>query len=488
MLVTQTSCFPDVLLPTNKIVDFAQAKEPAKLFNSIFGMYGLAIQALEHLKAGKLEEFDSLATDCSCHLRALRIAAIVQELMNPTSSLEVELEKALKDLKIKQATLKTAGSDLVAWCQKGKKMTGSLAPIVSALQALKMKSQSHSYCFSIQDALKELHVKSDIGFDLAYVIHAYILKLVKDFKLVEESDEVSCADSSCKAVISSHALVKKEVTKLKKLSESIKILSQSEVNIGFIEKDVYRLAKKHLTDLSAAYLLQETFKFPSRHIYSSLNLNQKIIGEKIELPDFYSLTGAFKVCLQKQIPVLLKVKKCLHAHRYQEPDNPFDVYVYLTPNMSGTKFEYGSFLDLKKDGPLVVVEGKRSGKAVYKELVTDYVQRLLKEFDFMHVCEMDGAQHKQYTSDEDSLLQKPSEVIPTLKDEKYFLEAKKLDELREKAQEMGCAFSNQKLLILSHIFADTIKNQMEQLQQRLKTANFIHYDPLTETFSEPMEA
>lgn len=487
MLVTQKSCFPDMLLPINKVINFAQTKEPIKLFNSIFGLYGLAIQALEHLKARNLEEFDSLATDCSCHLRALRIAAIMQELLNPYSTLGAQLEETLRELKIKQAILKKAGSDFNAWCQKGKKMIEPLTPIVSALQTLKLVSQSDSYSFPIQDALQELCVKSDIVLELAYIIHAYILKLVKDYKIVEEEDGVICVDSTCEEIITSHDLVKKEVTKLNKLSQSIKVLSQGEINTGLIEKDIYKLAKKHLTDLSALYLLQETSKLQSQHIYSLLSLSQKNVGGKVELPDFYSLSGAFKVCLQKQIPVLLKVKKCLHAHRYQEPDNPFDVYVYLVPNKSGKKFKYDSFCDLKINGPLIVVEGKRSGKFTTQEHVKDYVKRLMKDFDFMHLCEMDGAQHKQYTSDDDSLLQKPSEVILILKEKRFAFEAKRLDGLREEAEKIGCAFSNQSLLILSHIFADTIKNQQEQLQQRLKIAKLIQYNPVTEKFVEPTE-
>lgn len=482
MSITYTSCFPDVLLPENKVVDFAQKKEPAKLFNSIFGLYGLAIQALEHLKAGNLEEFDSLATDCSCHLRALRIATLMQDLLNPHSSLEIQLEKTLKDLRIKQALLKEAGSDFKVWHDKNKKITEPLTPIVSALQALQLANKSNSYCFSMQDTLNELHVKSDIVSDLAYIIHAYILKLVKDYKPVQEEDKVVCADSTCKETLASCALVKKEVTTLKKLSQAVKNLAQDEITTNLIHSDVYQLAKKHLTDLSVNYLLQETFKLENTHTYHLLNLTKQDDGGKIELPDFYSLTGTFKVCLKKQIPVLLKVKKCVHAHRYQEPDNRFDVYVYLVPNESGNKFEYSSFLDAKKNGPLIVVEGKRSGKKVIEETVKNYVQRLMKGFDFMHMCEMDGAQHKQYTSN--PLEQQPSEAIAVLKKEEFIFEAKHLDGLKEEAEKIGCAFSNQSLLILSHIFADTVKHQQEQLQQQLKITHLLKYDPTSETFTE----
>lgn len=485
MSVANTICFPDALLCPNKTIDFGQPKESAKVFNTLAGMYGLAIIALENLRAGKLAEFDSLATDCSCHLRALRIAAVVQELCQPKSPLGAKLNLTLEDLKAKYALLKSVGSDLTVWCQKGKKLNGDLTPIVTALQALKAEKQTEAYSFTLQDTLGKLKGRSEVLIDLAYFIHAYLLKIVKDFKTVEMADDVACADQACGETLVAQDLVKKEFTKCKKLSEAIKaLLPKTDISANLIEKEVYRLAKKHLTDLSTTFLLQETAKLRNPHTFSLLKMSHKVVEGKIELPDYYSLTGAFQVCLQRQIPVLLKVKKCLHAHRYQEPGNPFDVYVYLVPNKAGTSFEYASFLDLKHNGPLVVVEGKRSGKAVAKEPVKDYVKRLMKGFDFMHVCAMDGAQHKQYTSDDDSLLQKPSEVIPPLKDKTFAVEAQRLDGLREKAEKVGCAFSNQSLLILSHIFADTIQNQQEELDMRLKNAKLIQYDPHTETFKD----
>ncbi len=462
MLVHQTYCFPDVLLPVNKGVDFSKAGEAIKVCNTISGMYGFAIRALESLKNGELTAFDSLATDCSCHLRALRIAAIAQNLFAKDSLLKENLELVLQDLKAKQAILRGVGPDLSTWCQKGKQMSGFLTPIVSAIKTLQSDHKSNSYCFTIQDALAKLEVKTEIDLELIYVIHAYILTLVKDYKAVEKKDNVMCAHKSCGQILDLHHHVFKEVTIEKKLSDCLKKWESPTINMNLIEKDVYRLAKKNLTNLSVQFLLKETQKLKDSDIYSILSQSQKTVEGKIELPDFYSLTGTFQVCLQKQIPILLKLKKCVHAHRYQEPETPSDIALYLSPQ-NGKHFVITPFDQKWVDGPVVVVEGKRSGKLVEKELTSVYLERLLKDFDFMHICELDGAQHKQYTSDADSFQQKPSEVIAILKEPKYNFEAQRLDALKEEAQEKGCAFYNQSLLILSHIFADRLSNQQAEL-------------------------
>jgi len=484
MLATQ--CFPNALLPTNKMVDFTQTKETVKVFNTLYGLQGLAIQALKHLQIGNLDEFDALATDCSCHLRALRVATIMQELLQPASALTAQLDLTLKDLEAKQAILLVTGSDLMTYAHKLKNKedldkignkTGVIPPIISALKALKSVNNTDSNSFPVQDALQQLKVISVIPNELAYVIYAHILKVVKDFILVTEMDNVTCADPYCEKTITSDALVKKETTNLKLLSGSIRQLSQGDINSKLIEKECYALAKKHLTDFSVDYLLRETFKLKSPHIHTFLSFSKKEVNGKVELPDFYSLTGTFQVCLEKQIPVFLKIKKCQHAHRYQEPTNPFDVYVYLTPNNTGTGFELGSILDLEENNSIVVVEGKRSGKVVAEESVSNYVKRLMKDFDFMKICEMDGAQHKQYTSDDNSLQEKPAEVIPFLKEGKFLDEATRLNGFKDLAEKTGCAFFNQNLLILSHIFADTVVNQQNELLQQLK-AQPIQYDPI----------
>lgn len=467
-----THYFPNILLPENKIVDFSKPGESVKILNTLTGMYGLAICALKTLKKGELTAFDSLATDCSCHLRALKIASLAQELFASQSDLLTELNKTVELLELKKAVLQTAAKDLEGSFQKGKKMNSPLSPIVLSLQTLQKESNSSSCSIAIQDVLSQLKAKDGISEDLAYAIHAYILTTVKGQREVTEKDKIECSDQKCKKTLSLGDGIFKETTYPKKLSELLKKQeSNKNISLNLIEKEVYKLAKKHLAEISVEFLLKETKKLENQPIFTFLNSSQKLVEGKVEIPDFYSVTGAFQVCLQKKMPVLLKIKKCSHSHRYQEPKTPFDLILYLFPQEG--KFEVKPLDKNAPNVPIIVVEGKRSGNEVEEESTHEYEKRLMKDFDFLHFCALDGAQHKQYTSDEDSMDQKPSEVIPPLKEKKFEFEAKKIDSLKEEAQEKGCSFHNQSLLILSHIFADMLDEQKKEMGLSPKIANGI---------------
>ncbi len=469
MSVKQTYSFPDILLPADKIVDLSKSAEASKLFNTVAGLYQVAIQALESLKKEDLPSFDSLATDCSCHLRALRIAVITQELFS-SYALGKQLDELLENLKTKKALLTNVEADLKDWCAKGKKMSGSLTPIVSAIQALQGLEIS-SYQFTLQDTLDKLQVKLNLTEELAYVIHAHILAIVKSYEQIDVDHGTNCADQACGKILKSKHQIYKEVTQVKQLTQCVQN-GNLNVNNKLIEKDIYQIAKQQLTDLSVQFLLKEAQKIEQPHIYNFLYLNQKKFKGKVEIPDYYSLTAAFQVCLERKIPLLLKIKRCLHAHRYQELKTPFDVVIYLFPQKGkGFQPSYPALDQLK--GPVIIVEGKRSGKTVKKEPTEEYIKRLMQNFDFLHFCQLDGSQHKQYTSDEDSLQQKPSEVIPLLQKKEYMIEAKKVDSLKQEAEKLGCSFYNQSLLILSHIFVDSFKNQKQEFELLKQTAKWI---------------
>ncbi len=477
MHALQMHAFPHILIPGDKNVNLGTSKECVKVLNTVTGLFGLAVQALKKLKKQEFPAFDSLATDCSCHLRALMLAHIGQELASPQSLLKQELKQSIQKLKAQQLLVKQASVDVTSWCQKGKNMKGELTPIIQILKNHQEKQETTSCTMNLHSLLQHIGVHMPLSHSLAYAIHAYALTIVKAYDPLKTQDHVTCADATCCQPLDENSPIRKETTQLKKLtlyfqhevSHHASKKESGEVNNRFIEKEIYLLAKKQLTELSVQFILQETQKLDSLHIYTVLNLSKKEVEGKWELPDYYSLTGVFQVCLQKQIPVLLKIKKCLHAHRYQEPQTPFDVGIYLTPQ--NNHFEISTAFPLNINGPVIVVEGKRSGNQVQQETPQAYIHRLLKSFNFLHLCQLDGAQHKQYTSD--ALNQVPSQVIPLLQEEEYTHEAQKLDFLRQEAQTKGCAFSNQSLLIMSHIFADTLQHQFTDLTLYQQTSEWL---------------
>lgn len=265
--------------------------------------------------------------------------------------------------------------------------------------------------------------------------------------------------------------IMKETTEVKNLVEKMQSLigKVGIINASMIKKDLYDKAKEQLTALSAEFILQETANLSDKHVSEMLALSKKMVASRVELPDYYSLTGAFQVASEKQIPVVLKIKACLHAHRYQQPGTPFDVGLYLVPKKG--KFKVKPLPSTSNDFPVIVVEAKRSGLFIQEESSQDYAKRLVSDFDFMKICAMDGAQHKQYTVD--ALGEVPSQAIAPLQLEEYAEEAKKVDQLKAQAETVGCSFSNQSLLILSHIFADKFSNQLDLQSVFQQTAEWI---------------
>ncbi|CUI15673.1 conserved hypothetical protein [Candidatus Protochlamydia naegleriophila] len=471
--------FPQLLLPVKKI-DLGKPGIFQKNLNAITAMYGLAYEALDLLKKGQLSSFDALATDCSCHLRAFRLVMLAKELLAPSSVLMEKLCLVQESLKEKQTTLSALNEKLVIWCQKGKKMLGNgsefLTP-VKDIHALQDSQQSTSFEFDMDKVIIQFDLSVELPSSLIYAINAFMLTLVKDYKQVKAADKVACAD--CEEVLAEKDAVYKETTLANGISQyalkHVVKVSKQALNCNLLDKEVYRLAKKHLTLASANFVIDQMQAIGDIFNHTMLVANKKEVDGKVELPDYYSLTSVFHYCSQKDIVVLLKIKQCMHAHRYQEPSTPFEAAFLLIPDQKTKAFKPSLLPNDGADFPVIVVEGKRSGKKVQQEKTCDYLARLMKGFDFLHFCQLDGAQHKQYTSDAESLDQKPSEVIPILKDSQYVEEGKKLDRFKLEAQASGCAFHDQSLLILSHIFADTFKRQMKDEADKLylQTAKWI---------------
>lgn len=313
--------------------------------------------------------------------------------------------------------------------------------------------------------LEKLRITTYIPFELAYSIYAFVLTIVKDSKQVVEADHLLCADKDCgMALVSDHKIYRDVTNKnllISKLMEWEAGNIQGSVPKKLLE-NVYDIAKRQLTSLSIDFLIDKAKHLSNQHTYTMLKLTKRNVKELDEIPDFYSLTAVFQVSIQKQIPVLLKIRKCLHEHRFQET-TPFDIALYLVPNANGN-FDVKPLPHGMHHQPVIVVESKRSGQSIAEESTEAYKARLFKNFDFLLFCEMDGAQHKQYTSDDDSLLQKPSEVIPLLAQPEFAAEAFRLDALKDKAKAVGCSFHNQTLILLSHLFADTIGRQRTELE------------------------
>jgi hypothetical protein len=457
--------FPDNCLPQDTTVKLGSSKEAVKTFNTIVGIYNIAIQALKHLKNGELQYFDSLATDCSCHLRALEITAIYNKFdsygeENQGISLNSAIASVLRELKDKKKVIGEASLDIQKW--NGGQSVRDGSPIVAAITALRKPDSGKALEFPLSEALKHLNVKVQLDGDLSYIVKAYFMNIVHDYKLVNPHDLVTCTDEACKHE-SEIERIYKEVTNTKKL---LAAMSEKNVVRNLVDK-VYNKIKADLTQESIQNLVNRTKACGLEEIHAGLTENRREIDGRTEVPDYFSLVGAMQVLQKMGEPILLKVKKCAVPHRHQEPGTPYDLIMYLVPVDDKFVPMPVPMLRAKGKQAVVVVEGKRSGPWAKVEKVADYAKRLTLGFDFLEICELDGAQHKQYT--DSKIGEKPSTAIPTLSQEYQ----EKLDRLKITAELSGCSFENQTRLVLSHIFVKTFENALkdvnfeESLQQKI---------------------
>lgn len=476
--------FPDSCLPRGTKVNLSESKDTEKLFNTVAGMYHIAIRALRQLRSGNIGSFDSHATDCSCHLRAIRVGYISNMVFH-SIDLRNAIDNVLQTLERKKGMLTQVGPDLTKW--NGGKNDNDDAPIVKLIRELsqaekeKSSGKSKSLEFPLSDVLEKLEAKVILKDDFTFIVKAYFMNIVHDYQEIPH-DAVTCTDEFCDKKIKMESRVFKEVTKTKNLLTAM--MPEGDVLGNFVQRNIYNKIKADLTNESVQFLLDQTKTLHLEEIHAGLANNARVVDGKIEVPDVFSLPGAFKVLsrMDEPLPVLFKVKKCLHAHTHQE-DTPFDLIMYLVPN--GDNFVS---MPVPKPNPerrqaVVVVEGKRSGTSVMEERVTDYAQRLTRVFDLLELSELDGAQHKQYTSSANE--EKPSSAIPNLSQEQKVY----LDAMANRAKLVGCHNKNQTLFLFSHIYADTIDSQLEKefpesIQQKVNGYNVLF--PGLKSISQPL--
>ena len=433
----EETAFDSTIFSANSKVRWAKpdCKQKIELLGAV---YGLAIKALKEFSRGNLYKMDPLLTDGSCHLRAVMIQMISQKIISEPKN-NLLLETKIKDL---QGKITSINSLLENWAD--------------ALQKMKSFSNTEEH---INKILSHLNLSVSLPNDFIYVIQAYFLTLTKDYKKITADDGIKCAEAGCAELIQSKDNVYREQTKVEQLEKGLFSALEGKTKKKLPTKSVkvvYNYLKEQLIQDSTKYVLEELEKVDQKA--AEKLKSTAIVGNeiKIQFSDFFSLTSVFNsLCIKKKIPVVLKICECYHSHKYQEIDNVSDLAFYLKP-------KNGRFVIEKLPGkskwnrPVIVVQGKRSGKEIRNEETEDYLRRFLEDFDFAHQCEMDGAQHVQYSNGPDE--------IPNLTNEEKI----KLEKLKEEANRKGSSLSNQKKLVFAHVFADSLKNQIAEAEEIFK--------------------
>ncbi len=402
--------------------------ECQKTTQTLLGFLILSKDAIKAVKELQLKKFDALAGDCACHLRALKITLILQHyLFTPFGKKELDEFEQQVDQTIEKA------KQPIAWDQLGKKGV-----------------------YSLETLCQKFSLKVETPPPLAYLIHCYVLTLSKGYNPLGEDEHkptklISC--QSCQQPIQCYDGVQEEVT----LKRQVVTYIQNAVGHCNLLKsaieDCVEIAKRHMSKASIAFVQDEANLTGDAKLEALLcNTNIRMLNHCPQLPDYGTLTTIMTACQIREIPLLIKFKTHSHAHRFQEPEKPFEKEFILLKSDGGT-YQPALAAKCDFDKPLVVLDVKRAHPAK-KEKFEDYLKRFL-QYNFVHLCKLDSAQHSAYTdgSDLTSILGISQEILD------------EVNLLKEEATEIGCTLSNHPFFLLAHIYCDTLKNQMGQGNQ-----------------------
>lgn len=434
-------CFPRSLFPEDKPISVRSGKEFSKFLTTIQALYAIGAEAIEKFNQLELHLFDSLATDCACHMRALHVAYLAKRAMTEPKFKE-ELTSNFTALQAKQRQAEELCTSLgkMATAEKHKRFK----------EIIGLFSKKSTVC----DILQTLDLATTMSANVHFLIIARLLTIVKDSKLISEADRVACL--VCGTLLTKKDNVFKEVTNPKALSAYARnLVGNKEIAASLLEREVCLLAKKNLVEASASFILQATARSCSVLHGYFLEENRKMVQGKPELPDYYTLTAVFQYALYENIPVVLIINKYDHlGHVYRQAEAKSEMAILLVPSDDRAYFQpqKATSSNLDPRSPVITVVAK----ATYDD-ASAYLQKLMSNFNFMRMCQLDGAQHKQYT--DSPMQQRASSAIPTLKLEKFQEEAEKLRKLSEEAHQVGSSIHSPNAnFILSHIFADTMCN------------------------------
>lgn len=433
--------FPVSLFPGNKPISVKIGKQFSKFLATIESIFALGVEAIENFKQLELKLFDSLATDCACHIRALHIIYIAKSTMTDPN-FQQDLDASLTALQAKR--------------KQAKELCDSLGTMANAekLKSFKEIVGLFSKNPTCSEVLEKLGFVTLISAKVHYLINAYLLTIVKDNKRITEADQVNCLING--TLLTQKDNIFKEVTNPKALSDyARKLVENKEITSSLFEKEVCVLARKNLLEASANFILQAAARSCSVLPGYFLEENKKMVQGKVELPDYYTLTAVFQNALYENIPVILIIDKYQYlGHVYREVGAKREIAILLVPSKDRTYFQpqKTNSANLDPKTPVIIVVAK----ATYVDTST-YLQKLMSNFNFLRLCQLDGAQHKQYT--DSPMLQRPTSAIPSLKEEKFKKEAEKLRKLHEEAYQVGSSIHSPNAnFILSHIFADRMGN------------------------------
>lgn len=438
MNIETSFSFPVSLFPADKRFSVRKGKEFLKGLASIEGLYGMAEEALNKIKALDLRAFDPLGMDCACHVHAFYVARIGRKIIGKSKFLG-ELEQSLSNLQSKRGKVHSLYESLHG-LNSNEKLT--------KFKALVAPFGDHP---RLEDVLQKLDLISELSAKVHGLIICYLLTFTKEFQQITAENKLIC--EHCNRHITASDGVFKEVTNNKKLVDWVSNRVKKEVNASLLDRDIFIVIRRHLIEESHRVIKKATFTAGGLRNLYFMEHSTRVVHHKPELPDYYTLTAVFRSALYKNIPVIFLFQRYAHlGHVYAEKGAKNDVGLFLLPSKYSACFEVKKLYRRSENRAVIVVHAKKND-----DEPSAFLQTLRTDFDFLHLCKLDGAQHKQYTDSQRH--QMPTDAIPLLQNDLFSREAKKLADLRNEALIKGLAIhSENPRFSLSHVFADTLEN------------------------------
>ena len=418
-----------------------------QLFQAVLFSYKTMQLTIESIEQGKLIDFDPLVSDCACQSRALFVALFVKKLLS-----KPVMQGEIRSLKTKL----TLGIEAVQ-----RKIT-----VITPKNELKPAPKKNLLFF---DAITLEEADLQVPSKLVTLATAFLLTKTKgsgtrmsacgDCSEVvagfQESTDYEAANILIHRLDPPPQVASKEESKNEGGKAKAKAKDSNKM------KAIVDAAKVALAKTSCELILEASRGLELDPLAQlMLGKTQKVHGRD-ELPCYATCQVVFKKAMKENISVLLKVRRA--PHLVESLRDPYDVALLLKPVQltSGNK-RFVACHPAKEDmhSPLIVVETQRCGAVVQNETTDEYVQRLCNE-NFMDLIELNAGAHKQYSADgvQISLVEEIAKKMPSAAE--FLLES--LADFAARAKLKGCTHDSQKLMAITHIFCDTLKNQLIDL-------------------------
>lgn len=361
---------------------------PEEKFNAIQLICMRTLEALIAIRDKNLKLFDALVGDQACQIRALKIALISNNDLN----IEIKLIENTKNKIIDILNVnKNEKRNLSLKCKENmtaNPLKGKEINILFQQEAKKLQEEHKTRlnCNAKKMLEEDVFVKSDVLF----IARAYFLTITK----------LTIRD------------LKKNTYKNSTKESKIQILNLDCKKI--IEKGFFASLKMDLAKGSVDFV-----KDLANEINFTNCLELKLVKNKrMELPFLYMTEVVFKSAIQKNIPILLKIKN-------------------IKEEAFACNIPFGNY---EKDSVALIIESYSEKSFV--ELSSNVFKDTLENEGILNIIKYNSAQHNQYTDQED------------LYDENQ-------KALKVMAIEKGFSLSNPLLCCIDHVFCDLMGNQMK---------------------------